>query len=248
MPLPITAVVQFGETDRRQIAEEMAANPRFGAWLAATLREPDGERQVALSAQKAIANEFNPALYPASRGQWLTLRKRALELARDLPEIVGREIERLPFPAKMQMVRAIAAGHEPVLRLGLSGMGDLGQFEIIGSLVSSIVGAASTVYSARVTASAQKDIAKIQATAAMKDLETQQTIANAQAAINQAKATQATAEAKKAEIALTQSQVGPPGSLTEVLSRPVVAGIPVWAFPLAGLIGLVVYLMFKRRK
>lgn len=241
VPLPVMDLAPFREMDRRQIAEEMAANPAFGAWLRSALRRPDGERLIALSAQKAIANEFDPSLYPETRGQWVTLRKRAVELARELPEIVGREIDRLPFEEKMRMVRAIGAGLEPRLGIGLSGVGDLGQYDIIGSLITSIASAASTAYSARVTASAQRDIAKIQAQAAMKDIETAQAIAKAQQAINEAKAVQATAEAAKA-------QAGAPGSVTEVLSRPVVAGIPIWAFPIVGLLGLVLYLVFKRRK
>ena len=219
-----TAIAQFGKTDRRQISEEIAANPPFGARIKAMLRDPDGERLVALSAQKAVANEFNPRLYPETKGQWVTLRRRAVELARSLPDVIDRELERVPFAEKMRIVRAIAAGRRPSVEVSVAGLGDLGQFEIIGTIVSSIAGAASTVYTNRVTTSAQKDIAKIQATTAMKDLDTQIKLAEAQKAVAAAQAAQG-----------------------GVLTKDIGGGIPLWVLPVAlGAIGVILYFVFKR--
>lgn len=242
MYLAEDALAVFGEADRRQIAEEIAANPSFGKRLVAALGRYDGERLVVLSARKAIANEFDPSLYPETKGEWLTLRKRAVELARALPDIVGAEIDKLPLAVRMQMVRAIGEGHHP--SIAVAGMGDLGQFEIIGSLVSSIAGAASSIYSARVTASAQQSIAKIQAQTAMKDLETQMTIASATQAIAKAKAAQATAEATKAQAEVAKVEAG---TVVGVLTKDIGAGIPLWVVPVAlGVLGLVLYFVFRK--
>lgn len=239
------------DIDRRLISEEMEANPSFGKRLAATLRRPNGERLVALSAKKAIANEFDPTLFPESSGEWVRLRKHATELVKSIPGIVEREIDQLPFDTKMEMVRRIARGEHPTIMIGHEGMGDLGQFEIIASLIGSVAGAASSIYGAKVTTSAQKDIAKIQAETAMKDLNTQMQIANAQQAINQAKVAQATAEAQKiqaqtAQIKATTAQAEV-GTLVGTLTKDIGGGVPLWVLPMAlGVLGLVLYFVYRK--
>lgn len=241
----------FGEMDRKQIAEEMAANPRFAKRLGVMLAQPDGKRLVTLSAMRAVANAFNPALYPDSKGEWITLRRRALELARALPSIVEGEVEKMPFERKMDVVRAIAAGGGVDVAVGVDGLADLGFIDILAPIVSSIAGAAANVYGAKVTASAQKDIAKIQAQAAMKDLETQMSIANAQQAIAAAQATQAQAAAQKAQaeaqVAQQRAAASSGGSVAAVLTKDVGGGIPLWTIPLA-LAGLGLILYFKLRR
>ncbi len=239
------------DLDQRLIAEEIDANPSFGKRIADTLHQPGGFRSVSLSAKKAIANEFDPSMFPESRGQWTKLRQRARELARSIPEIVEKEIDRLPLQTKMQMVRRIASGQHPTVMFGIEGMGDLGQFEIIASLIGSVAGAASSIYGAKVTSSAQKDIAKIQADTAMKDLQAQMNIANAQQAINQAKVAQQVAEAQKieaqtAQIKATTAQAEV-GTVVGTLTKDIGAGVPLWVLPMAlGVLGLVLYFVFRK--
>lgn len=247
------------DLDHRLISEEIEANPSFGKQIAAVIDRPGGARAVSLSAKKAIANEFDSRLYPETRGQWTKLRRRAHDLARALPDIVEKEIDRLPFATKMEMVRRIARGEHPTIAFGIEGMGELGQFEIIGSILSSVAGAASSIYGARVTASAQKDIAKIQAETAMKDLNTQMALANAQTAINQAKVAQAQEEAKKieaqtaqikAQTVQTQEQIkqAEVGTVVGTLTKDIGGGVPLWVLPMAlGVLGLVLYFVFKKR-
>ncbi len=231
------ALAKFGPVDRKQIQEELSESPSFRPKLEAMLRLPDAERAVVLSAKRAVANEFNPKLYPETRGEWAALRKRSVALAGALPEIVDGIVERMPFEAKMATVRAIAAGERP--QLVLAGMGDLGQFEIIGSIISSVAGAASGIYGAKVTASAQKDIAKIQANAAMQSASAQIAMANAQSAIQQAQAQQMTAAAQQ------MTAASPAGFLTQNIG----GGVPFWAVPAAlSALGLGVLVYFKTRK
>jgi hypothetical protein len=229
MALPLVSP----DIDQQLVLEEMRADPSFGKRIASMLRVPGGERLITLSAQKAIANEFDPKMYPATRGEWQNLRKRAVEMARALPEIVEKEIDRLPFETKMRWVHTIAAGGRPEIQVGVRGMGDLGQFEIIGSIVSAIAGAGGSIYSAKVTASAQKDIAQIQAQTAMKDIQAQTAIANAQQAIAKAQAVQATAAAKSTVAGALTADIG--------------GGIPLWVLPMAlGVVGLVLYFVFRK--
>ena len=245
------------DLDHRLIAEEIDANPSFGKRLTAVLDQPDGARLVSISAKKAIANEFDHTLFPESRGQWTRLRKRAHDLARAIPDIVEKEIDRLPFSQKMEMVRRIANGEQPTLMVGVQGMGDLGQFEIIASLIGSVAGAASSIYGAKITSSAQKDIAKIQAETAMKDLNTQMQLAEAQKAINAAKVAQAQEEAKKIEAQTAQIKAqteqakadiakAEVGTVVGTLTKDIGGGVPLWVLPTGlGVIGLVLYFAFK---
>jgi len=239
------------DIDRRLISEEMEANPSFGKRIAATLRRPNGERLVALSAKKAIANEFDRSLFPETRGDWTQLRKHATALVHAMPGIIETEIDKLPLGLKMEMVRAIGRGEQPVIQFGIQGLNDLGQFEIIASLIGSVAGAASSIYGSKVTASAQKDIAKIQADTAMKDLQAQMNIANAQQAINQAKVAQQVAEAQKieaqtAQIKATTAQAEV-GTVVGTLTKDIGGGVPLWVLPMAlGVLGLVLYFVFKK--
>lgn len=236
----------MADLDRRLISEEIESNPSFRKRVAAVLQHPGGERLVSLSAKKSIANEFDPKMYPETRGEWPLLRKRAVELARALPGIVEAEIDKLPLATKMEMVRAVARGEQPIIRVGVEGGGfsDLGQAFDVGGIFSGLFGAVSSIYGARVTASAQKDIAKIQAGVAMKDLQTQITLANAQTAINQAQA-----QIKTAEVAKVQAEVAKveAGTVVGVLTKDIGAGIPLWVLPVAlGVLGLVLYFVFKK--
>jgi hypothetical protein len=233
------------DLDRRLISEEIDADPSFGRRIVAALDQPGGGRAVSLSAKKAVANEFDPTMFPESRGEWPMLRKRAVQLARALPDIVETEIDKLPFEIKMEMVRRIARGEQPTVRIGIQGMDGLGQLDLaISGIISSIAGAASSIYGAKVVASAQKSIANIQAQTAMKDLQTQITIANAQQAIAQAKVAQTVAETQKIQAATTQAEVG---TVAGTLTKDIGAGIPLWVLPVAlGVLGLVLYFIFKR--
>lgn len=225
----------MNDRDIALIEQESKANPAFGRRLASMLRQPGGEKDVALWAQKAIANQLNPALYPETKGQWPVLRRQTTAIAESMPSVVDRLVERMPFAEKMAAVRAIAEGDRP--QLVMAGLSDLGQFEIIGSLIGAAAGAASSIYGAKVTASAQKDIAKIQANAAMQSAQAQMSIANAQAAITQAQAQQAQTLATSA---------APAGFLTKDIG----GGVPVWAVP-AGIAGLglfaAIFFSFKKK-
>jgi hypothetical protein len=223
----------MNDQDRQHIAAEAKASPAFGRKLDVMLRQPAGEKMAAISARKAIANQFNPTLYPESRGEWPILRREATKLAEAMPGIVQQIVEKMPFSEKMAAVRLIAQGDSP--RMVVASMGDLGQFEIIGSIIGTIAGGAASIYSSSITASAQRDIAAMQADTAIKSAQAQMAIASAQAAIQQAQAvqmTQATASST------------PAGFLTQDIG----AGIPMWALPAgAGILGIGAMIFFSSR-
>ena len=233
----------FGELDRRQIADELERATPFAAKLRTMLAMPDARERVTASALRAVEDEMRPGSYPTEKGAWPVLRKRVGVLVKEVPKIVEREVARMPFEKKMQVVRAIAAGYEPSVSIGVQGFGELGQFDFISSIVTSIAGAASNVYSSKVTADAQKDIAKMQAASAMKSLETQMAIANAQQAINEAKVAVAQAEVQKAAIAAGGA------APSSILTQDIGAGIPLWTLPVAATgLGFVLYFILRKKK
>lgn len=229
----------MNDQDIALIAEESKANPAFGRRISSAMRPPGGERLVALSARKAIVNQLNPAMYPETKGEWMVLRRKAMQVVAAMPGIIDQMVSKMPLSAKLEAVRAISRGEKPTMVL--SGMGELGQFEILGSIIGSIAGAGSSIYGARVTSSAQRDIANIQANAAIQSAQAQVAIANAQAAISQAQAQQLT---QAANIATAQSPAG-------FLTANVGGGVPLWAIP-AGLatlgIGAAIFFSFRRKR
>ncbi|MDD5305481.1 MAG: hypothetical protein PHS14_20465 [Elusimicrobia bacterium] len=228
----------MNDRDIALVEQESKANPAFGRKLSSILRQPGGERDLSIWARKVIANQLNPRMYPETKGEWPVLRRQTTAIAESMPSIVEKLVERMPLSEKMAAVRAIADGDTP--QLVMAGLGDLGQFEIIGSLIGAAAGAASSIYGARVTASAQKDIAKIQANAAMQSASAQVAIANAQAAITQAQAKQAE------QLAVAASSSSPAGFLTQDIG----GGVPGWAVP-AGIAGLglfaAIFFAFKKK-
>ncbi|MGH8895483.1 MAG: hypothetical protein ACRDZ4_00325 [Egibacteraceae bacterium] len=242
MIAPPEVMARASDLDRRLIADEVRESAAFGKRLATMLARPGGEQLVVLSAKKAVANEFNPRLFPESRGEWTALRRRALAVVRAIPDIVEKEIDKLPFARKMQMVHAIARGEQPVLEARLPGMGDLGFLDIVLGLAGTLAGAASNIYSASITASAQKQIAAMQAKVAQQDIDAQMAIVQAQQAINAAKV----AQAQQAAVAAGAVPAAP-GGFVQTLTADVGIGIPLWGL-IAGVagLGLVLYLKFRK--
>lgn len=238
----------FSELDRRVIHEELAQETPFAVVLRTMLRQPNAPVLVSQSMRRAIVNEMNPAQFPHAKGQWVILRKRMADLLRDIPAMIEKEVARLPLEKKLEVVRAIAADYEPQVELG-STLSDLGLFDVLGPIISSVAGAASSVYSAKVTADAQKEIAKLQAQAAMKDLETQMAIAKASQAISAAQAAQAQSQAQAAQQTGVPGLPGAAPTAGRVLTQDIGGGIPLWTVPVAlGGVGLVLYFILRKKK
>lgn len=199
--LPADKLAQIPEADRKILIEEVNADPAFCAKVARAMATlPDWGHQIAASAKEAIANEMNPSKFRHRAGMWPRLRARAQALV----EAVSA---------------ALAKGKVPVGTVRMSGLGDLGQWDIIASLVGSIGTAAANVYGASITARTQQQIANTQAQAAMQAAQAQISMANAAQAMQSANAA-----------------INPVSSALQSLTTGTVAGIPLLAFPALGLI------------
>lgn len=182
----------FGSDLDRELLLEEARDPSFSKRLEATLDLPDGERRVARSALKAVLNELDPRIFPETRGTWKRLRSMVPELM----ETILKEVRENGVPKTLR------------------GLGELGQFEIIGSLVGSLAQAGAAVYTSYNQQKTQEYIAKQQLNAQMSQIQAQQSIARAQASM-----------------ASAQASMNPVGSAVssalDAIQTPI-AGIPLW--------------------
>lgn len=214
--------------DQQLIEEETAADPAFGARIAATLALPNGPAVVAASAKRAVANEFNPSVYPETAGMWMKLRGAVRSTVNSVSS---------------QMTRPA------VQKATLKGLGNLGQDDIgsiLGPIISAVAGAAGAVASAEVTASAQRQIASETLSANEAMIQAQEAEAASQAAIVNAQAAETGAPganvsavvASTAPVAAAVSSVvSGVQSVVSTLSQPVgTTGVPVWALLLGAVV------------
>jgi hypothetical protein len=226
-PIPEGQLAKIPADDRQILIDETNADPDFGVAVGRLMSsDPDWIHTLGASAKAAIQNEIDPS--KGRKGGWPLLRARvrdlvrsaaaqAVQTARSLtPEQRFAEVKRLGASARQQ---------SPAVH----GLGALGQFDIIASLVGNMATLGANIYGATVTADAQKDIAKIQASEAMQTASAQMAIANANAAIANA-----------------QNAISPVANALSTLSTSTVAGVPVLA-PVLALIGLGLYLTFGKK-
>jgi hypothetical protein len=221
--LPEDKLNSIPEDDRQVILEETNADPAFCAAVAKCMAtQPDWAHRISASAKQAIANEIDPTKYPERKGTWPRLRARTQDLLKSAKDQASSDVSKLTFDQKVAVVKKIAAG--AVLPKSAPGLGSLGQWDIIGSLIGTAANIGAAVYSANVTASAQRDIAQMQTDQAIQSAQAQMAVANAQAAIAAANAQMSSNPLSSAAAAITSG--------VSAVTTGTVAGIPAW-IPLA---------------
>lgn len=194
--------------DRDLILLEAKNDPEFERQLAEVLKLPEGEELVSISARKAVLNELDPGLYPEMAGAWPILRS----VARKAMESVGTSTSK--------KVDKLASGQK--------GLGDLGQFDILGPLITSIAGAGASIYGASVQSSTQKYIANEQLQANMQEIQAQQAMAAAKNAISNAQTTVAV------QNVLPSALAAPVAGVINTLTSDIGGGVKVWEAMLLG--------------
>ncbi len=236
----------FPTIDQRQMIEEIDANPGFGKKLTAMLHDRNAVPLVMASAKRAILNELNPKDHPESKGEWKTLRKRFNILVNDLPATIDKHVKSMTPAQRMGVVKAIAEHGAPSLQLGATAPAPAAPTYpdstggIIGGIVSAIAGAAGSIYAAKITTDAQKDVAKIQANTAQQSLQMQQQMAQNQALIDAARAA--------AGGSVPAMVMGPGGQMIPNPAASSGSSTLIWAIPAGlGVLGLVLYFVFRSR-
>lgn len=227
--LPADKLAQIPEGDRLLLLEETAADPVFCKFVATVMRkDPNWVHHLSDSAKAAAMSVLDPSKQHGGKHAWPMLRARVRTLAADVANQATRLASQLTPAERFQTVKMIAAGglRQPQSK----GLGDLGQWDIIGSLVGSLATAGANLYGAKVTSDAQQDIAKIQATAAMQSAQAQIAMAQANAAIANA-----------------QVQTSNPITSTlQSMTSATVAGIPV-IVPVLGAVAVALFFIFGRK-
>jgi hypothetical protein len=208
--LPEDKLAKIPADDRQVLVEETDADPEFCRIVARMMAtDPQWDHNISASAKAAAENEINPS--KGKKGGWPRLRARVRDLISHVADQAVQAAARLTPEERFLTVKQLSSGQLRLKTPAMSGLGDLGQWDIIGSLVGNLVGVGAGIYGATVTADAQKDIAKLQANAAMQNAQAQIAIANANAAIANA-----------------QVQIANPvSSAMSTLTTSSIAGIPV---------------------
>ncbi len=246
--------------DRKVVEDEIKGSPEFARKIKRIL-DKGGPHAVAESAKRAFLNELYPNEHPETAGDWPVLRESTRKLIRALPKAITEVIDETPLDQKLKIVEQIGKGkrlHFSLQDFPVESIEGLGQFEVIGSIVSAVAGAGSAIYGAKVTADAQKAIAKIQAESQMRQLNLSMTLAKAQQAVTSAQ-TAILTDIQTGKIPAGTGAVtpgtptgtppanpitatAPTGSVTATVKETggfldtKVAGLPVWslALPLVG--------------
>jgi hypothetical protein len=227
--LPQDKLSKIPADDRQILVEETDADPAFRALVIRLMAtDPQWDHNIAASAKAAAENEINPS--KGRKGGWPRLRARVRDLVQSVATQAAEAASKLTPQERFQTVKAMSTGKIKVKPPAMSGLGDLGQWDIIGSLVGNLVGVGAGIYGATVTADAQKDIAKLQATSAMQNAQAQIAISNANAAIAAAQA----------------NILDPIGSTISTLATSTVAGVPV-IIPIGAAIAIGLWLAFGRK-
>lgn len=224
--LPPDKLAQIPEMDRALLLEEVAGNPSFCAEVAKCMAtHPDWAARISRSANEAVANEMDPFRFRNRKGLWPKLRARVQDLVESSVRTIRNKVSSMTLNEKVAELRRMSSRQKGG---GLSGLGDLGFFDFLAS----VIGAAGNVYTQDLVADTQKDIAKIQANTSMQTISAQQSIVQAQAAIAAAQAQQAAIQS-------------PVGAAIATFTTSNVAGIPVPVILAAG--GLAIWYILKRK-
>lgn len=219
--------------DRLLIKREADADPAFGRRLLTILQSPDGEEKVATFAKMAALNEIDPRQFPETAGSWPKLRAATRQLVAELPNAIITHIEGMPLEERLAAIQAIENGDSfPFAKLSL---GELGQWDIIGSIVGAVAGAATSVYNNKLQTDTARQIAKMQLEAQQAQINAQISMANAQQAMANANVAMLPA-AIQAPVQVAQQAIQ---SVASVLQSDMGGGVPLW------MLALGVYLFFK---
>ena len=221
--LPPDKLAQIPEDDRKLLLDEIAGNPSFCAKVLKCMSErADWGHLIAASAKEAIVNELDHSKFKNRKGMWPKLRARTNELVETARNTVRGAVASMTFQDKVAALERLK-GARPELKL--SGLGSLGQWDIIASLVGTIGKVGSDIYTTNLVNDTREDIAKIQASSAINTLSAQQSIARAQAAMAASQAQQAAIQ-------------NPIGSAISTFTTSTVAGIPVVVLLAGGAIAI----------
>lgn len=237
------------DIDHQQVREEAEASPAFGTKLSRMMDRSDGLRRMDESAMRAVLNELDGKSFPQSKGEWPVLRKRLNTLIRGLSKDIETSISKLSLNEKTRMLESYAHGGVQVhAQMAEYPVEPFGQWTEIATVV---IGAAGSLYGAKLQSDTAKELAKIQAAGEARSLDAQMSIAKAQMALQAAQVKSleqqtAAITAGTSAPGATGTSVRVPGTVASVLTKDIGGGIPLWSIPVGvGALGTILYFVFK---
>ena len=241
--IPPGILDQLGKDERSIVASEADNDPKLCRAVMALSRTPGWVRTVNDMIRRVILNEVNPKQCKETAGKWPRLRARVRKLTSAATAVVEEQVSKMTPAQKILEARKLAESRG-LQKLQNPGM--MGEAGVIGSsydssstssdpwaaLIGSVVGAAGSIYSASITADANKDIAKRNQATAQAQLNLQQTVANANAQQQQLQYAQPTQYAS----ALPFSSIGQ--AITQNMGSLILPGLGM----------LALYFFFGRNK
>ncbi len=183
--IPPGILNQLGKDERSIVTAEAANDPKFCRAVIALSQAPGWTRTVNDMIRRVILNETNPKSHLETAGKWPMLRAKIRKVTKAAIAAVEERIAKMTPAQKALEARRISKNR------GLHGFGEAGVIpSSVGttttssdpwaSLIGSVVGAAGSIYSAKITADANQDIAKRNASLAQQQLAFQQTMTSLQ--------------------------------------------------------------------
>ena len=178
--IPGKVLGQLGRDEQSIVAAEASNDPKLCRAVLALSVTPGWTKIVDDMIRRVILNETNPKSHRETIGKWPMLRVRVRKLMSAATAAVEDRLSKLkPGQEISEAIRIEQSKRSPSVS-GLGELGDLGQY---AELVGAVVQAAAGVYGAKVTADAQKKIAKMKMQAEMAQLNAQMSMINAQQAV-----------------------------------------------------------------
>ena len=225
--LPEDKLAQLSDYDRKILLDEVAGNPSFCTKVSECMRtRPDWAKLISNSAKEAVVNELDPSKFKNRKGMWPKLRGKLNDFVGAASAAIKRSTSSLTLDQKTAALRELAKAPPASGSRLLGNLGAAGIFDFLASAIS--VG--GDLYTTNLVNDTREDIARIQANASIQTFNTQQSIANAQAAIAAAQTQQAAIQ-------------NPVGAAIATFTTSTVGGIPVLAILAAG--GVAIWYVLK---
>jgi hypothetical protein len=164
--------------ESKTVRAELDEHPGFVHFLQRFVGVPEGLKRLRRSALRAILNEFDPSQYPGMVGHWKVLRRTVRKVAKDIGAEIMEKVKTMTPRQRFDYAHELLTKAQGVS--GFEGM------DFWAQLATTVAGAASSIYGAKVQSTAAKDIAKIQAESAARQADLQMKMAQATLAAQQA--------------------------------------------------------------
>lgn len=163
-------------TEQKLVKKELANDQkRMMAVIGPLMGRDDFRNALIDSALRAVANEFDPTVYPEMAGYWPILRVAAHQIASDTETQINKMVEGMGPVERLALLSNVSSG--------MSGLGEDAAPDIWSTLIPVIGGLVTNVVTTRIKTDAAKDVERMRTQAATQQVALQTTMEQARAAM-----------------------------------------------------------------